>query len=421
VASSGGSPETPTVVFLGPTLSRAAAERLFRADYQPPAAKGDFYRYLGTRTQAIVLIDGLFHAQPSVWQREILAALAEGISVVGASSMGALRAAELHLFGMAGHGTVFQWYRDGVIDGDDEVALLHGAEDSDYRPLSEPLVNIRYNLQRAVQARLLLPDEEQATIEVLKKRYYGERSAQLLADAVNRLALPPSRAERLQRFLREEAVDLKRQDAVSLLEMCAASGAGTNPSAPHPLGGAKAFERLQRLEREEIDYRIFTVQGRAVPGKVVLQRAQARKDPVVHRQLLVRWFLTEWARLKAERCPASDEEAFVARWIEQHVGAPGDDWLARASLTRTEFRKSLSDLALVDWLRRTGAARFGVTEQAVEEAYLADWAALNGVQLLEGVQGMLARGPRALGFEWAPEVCLIRELQLTGRLDELGS
>ena len=103
----------------------------------------------------IVLIDGLFHGVPAVWQREIVAAMDDGIEVLGASSMGALRAAELAHYGMVGHGTIFGWYRDGVIDGDDEVALLHGDAADGFLPLSEPLVNLRATLARAVDAEVV--------------------------------------------------------------------------------------------------------------------------------------------------------------------------------------------------------------------------------------------------------------------------
>jgi hypothetical protein len=41
--------------------------------------------------------------------------------------MGALRAAELHTFGMVGVGRVFEGYRDGVYEDDDEVAVVHGS------------------------------------------------------------------------------------------------------------------------------------------------------------------------------------------------------------------------------------------------------------------------------------------------------
>ena len=72
------------------------------------------------------IVDGYFDTVPSVWHKEILVAMQRGVHVFGASSMGALRAAELHPFGMVGIGQVYEWYRDGTIDADDEVAVAHG-------------------------------------------------------------------------------------------------------------------------------------------------------------------------------------------------------------------------------------------------------------------------------------------------------
>ncbi len=93
--------------------------------------------------KTIILIDGVFHNTPSVWQRELLDAMEEGIQVLGASSMGALRAAELHGFGMIGYGTIFEWYRDGLIDGDDEVVLWHEPEEGEkYRKERKSLENL---------------------------------------------------------------------------------------------------------------------------------------------------------------------------------------------------------------------------------------------------------------------------------------
>lgn len=88
------------VVFLGPTLPVAEAKQLVRATFLPPARQGDVFRVLSDRPGVIVLIDGVFEAVPSVWHHELRAALASGVHLVGASSMGALRAAELHGEGM---------------------------------------------------------------------------------------------------------------------------------------------------------------------------------------------------------------------------------------------------------------------------------------------------------------------------------
>src|SRR6266545_598319 len=208
-------------VFLGPSLRREEARAILDADYYPPAGKGDVYRVLASGVEAIILIDGVFHSTPSVWQRELLDAMEERILVLGASSMGALRAAELHPYGMIGHGTIFQWYRDGVLDGDDEVALLHGPEEFDFRPMSEPLVNIRYTLQRAVAAGCLTAADSHRLIAFAKRLYYPERSYPRLLEAPLLKQWPDRRVSRLRRFLSERSVDLKRRDAIGVLRLWA--------------------------------------------------------------------------------------------------------------------------------------------------------------------------------------------------------
>jgi hypothetical protein len=128
------------VVFLGPSLPVTAAESILDTEYRSPAGQGDVYRVLASGVGTIVLIDGVFHQAPSVWQRELLDALEDGITVVGGASMGAIRAAELESFGMRGSGTIFRWYRDGVIDGDDEVALRHADAERARRPAANVVV-----------------------------------------------------------------------------------------------------------------------------------------------------------------------------------------------------------------------------------------------------------------------------------------
>src|SRR6185295_3890747 len=96
--------DVTVVLFTGPTLSpREACQRL-EAVCLPPAAQGDVYRASLRRPFAIGIIDGYFERVPAVWHKEILWAMSEGIHVFGSASMGALRAAELALFGMIGVG-----------------------------------------------------------------------------------------------------------------------------------------------------------------------------------------------------------------------------------------------------------------------------------------------------------------------------
>ena len=77
------------------------------AEYRPPAKRGDILAAVADGADIIGLIDGVFHQDCAVAHREILAAVKKGIKVVGASSMGALRAAEMDTLGMTGVGKIY--------------------------------------------------------------------------------------------------------------------------------------------------------------------------------------------------------------------------------------------------------------------------------------------------------------------------
>jgi hypothetical protein len=97
----------------------------------------------------IVLIDGIFYHGLSVWHRELVYAMLEGIVCIGAASMGALRAAELYRYGMIGVGQIFERYRDGEED-DSLVALSYNPET--YRPLDDPPISNAAKQADAIQA-----------------------------------------------------------------------------------------------------------------------------------------------------------------------------------------------------------------------------------------------------------------------------
>ena len=164
------------IVFTGPTLPAREAARQLDALYLPPVAQGDVYRAALRRPRAIGIIDGYFERVPAVWHKEILWAMAQGIHVFGSASMGALRAAELADFGMEGVGKVFEAYRDGVLEDDDEVALMHAPAEYGFRALSEPMVNIRFTLERAEAAGVVGAAARRALESAAKRLHYRERT-----------------------------------------------------------------------------------------------------------------------------------------------------------------------------------------------------------------------------------------------------
>ena len=117
--------------------------------------QGSFIGRRSMRPAVIGVIDGYFEVTPTVWHKEILWAMAQGIHVFGAASIGALRAAELDAFGMKGIGRIYEDFRDGVLEDDDEVAVLHGPAELGYPPLTEAMVNIRATLAAAAREGII--------------------------------------------------------------------------------------------------------------------------------------------------------------------------------------------------------------------------------------------------------------------------
>ncbi len=205
-------------VFVGPTLKpQEVAAILPDAICLPPVAQGDVYRAARTHPRAIGIIDGFFSGAPSVWHKEILWALAEGVPVFGSASMGALRAAELHAFGMRGVGRIFQAYVDGDLEDDDEVAVVHGPPETGYVAASEPMVNIRATLERA-RADGVISETLGAELEAAAKAmYFPRRTWPALMKVVAGQSGVEAELGRLKAWLPGGAVDQKREDALEML------------------------------------------------------------------------------------------------------------------------------------------------------------------------------------------------------------
>ncbi|HYO52704.1 TfuA-like protein [Archangium sp.] len=204
-------------VFVGPTLHAEEGRRELEAVFLPPAAQGDVYRAALERPRAIGLVDGYFDGVPSVWHKEILWAMAEGIPVFGSASMGALRAAELASFGMEGVGTVFEAFHRGELTDDDEVAMAHAPEEDGFRPLSEALVNMRATLAGAEREGVVDTPVRGALEQLAKGLYYPERSWPALLGRAVDSGLPPEPLRRLRDWLPRGRVDQKRADALAML------------------------------------------------------------------------------------------------------------------------------------------------------------------------------------------------------------
>ncbi len=214
-------------IFTGPTISPDIAQQHLDAVYLPPVKLGDVYRISELfEPRFIGIIDGYFNQVPAVWHKEILQAISQGIRLFGASSMGALRAAELDQLGMTGCGEIYQAYKSGVLppftdeafEDEDEVAVIHAPAELGYLTASDAMVNIRFTLAKAKQHRIIDQSTCRQLAKIAKKLFYADRSYTRILDIARQEELPENQLKSFSEWIVQHSVNQKQLDAICLLE-----------------------------------------------------------------------------------------------------------------------------------------------------------------------------------------------------------
>ncbi|MCT7377880.1 TfuA-like protein [Chelativorans salis] len=212
-SAAGETAEGPTVVFLGPTLPIAEAQAVLKAIYLHPAAQGDVVLAAHAfRPRAMVLIDGQFEDRPGVRHKEILWAMAQGITMIGAASMGALRAAELREFGMIGVGAVYRWFRRWALAPDDAVAVQSAPAEFGFFPLTDAMIDLQATFSRLMRDKMISPEERRALTLTARKMNFRDRTLKAV------LCEAGWGDDVLDKF-RDRIVRQKQRDALEALEI----------------------------------------------------------------------------------------------------------------------------------------------------------------------------------------------------------
>jgi len=223
------------VVFAGPSLAAPRRPDDPRLAWRPPAVAGDACELFDAGARAVVLIDGLFDQTLAIRHKELLGLIARGVPVIGGASMGALRAAELDVFGMVGVGRIYAAFASGRLDGDDEVAVLHGPAELDWPSMTEPLINIRATALRAAHRRVIDSPLARRLIQAAQAMFYKERTWESLLGAMSRTgAIDPASRRALEAWLPGGYLNLKEIDALACLEAALAVDPAAMPRRPFP-------------------------------------------------------------------------------------------------------------------------------------------------------------------------------------------
>jgi hypothetical protein len=358
------------VVFSGPTLGHETVREILDDPVcKPPAAMGDVYRCLDHNPDCIAIIDGYFEGVPSVWHKEILYAMAKGVHVMGSSSMGALRAAELSDFGMKGVGKIFQQFHSGDLEDDDEVAVLHGPEELEFVAATEAMVNIRETLIAAAAGGVLSAADSGKLTSIAKSCFYHDRQWEHILS----LAEPGMKRETLDRFrswLADGAVDQKRLDALSLLQEIRQLQA----SRPPPFKAEYRFE-WSEMWQNAITH-LFPAQ-KTIEEIDSLVLDELRLDTDEYSVAVVEAGLHYLAEGKATHTGNKVDDSELRRVFNDFKQRNGlldrkrlDSWLVDNDLNEVEFEHLMASLArrerlvdgfrgqldrtLLDWLKLSG-------------------------------------------------------------------
>ena len=171
-----------TIVFFGPSIAESEVRKLAAVTHAPPIKRGDLAAV--DDYDVIVILDGEFGQNMSVSPKEILAVLESGKTVIGASSMGALRASELDRSGMIGVGWVYEYFRRGAVRRDADVALVYSP--FDYKPMTVPMVDVEYWMEQVFAAGLIRGKERAALLKAARTLFFADRTPERLTDALRR-------------------------------------------------------------------------------------------------------------------------------------------------------------------------------------------------------------------------------------------
>lgn len=209
------------IVFFGPSIEAERVIEIIAATHAGPIKRGDLQ---STQDHdPVVILDGEFGQRLSVSPKEILALIDGGKTVIGAASMGALRASELDRFGMIGVGWIYERFKRAPIRTDDDVALIYSPIDG--RPITIPMVDIEFWVEWLDRQGCLTKTEGARLCREARKIFFAERTEEALMAKLGQ-TIGSDRLLELMRRSGNRLPNIKRQDSEAALRLAAGLSRG---------------------------------------------------------------------------------------------------------------------------------------------------------------------------------------------------
>jgi hypothetical protein len=217
------------IIFIGPSLSQQKARKILDADYRGPAKKGDLLilsasAFINLKDQPnainfVGLIDGLFLQDYPPTPIEVFQLLSnKNFHVVGGASIGALRAVELEKFGMVGIGKVFELFKSGTTNADDEVAVTFHPGDG-VSIQSEAMIDIRFNLFIAHKKNIITKRTKHIIAKTAKSIYFPYRNySNVIEETRTKFPELSRELDSFSSYINHHRLSLKEIDAIKVIK-----------------------------------------------------------------------------------------------------------------------------------------------------------------------------------------------------------
>lgn len=346
-----------TICYLGPSLPlHLAVELAPNVIFRPPARQGDLLSdTVEIQPDRILLIDGTFESTLSVWMKEIVFALSKEVKVYGASSMGALRAADLWRVGMIGHGKIYEWYRDGITEDDSEVAVLYALDSKgNYHSQSVPIVDVRATLIGVSKKLQIGIDHQEALLAAAKSIHFTRRNRDQLARVWSGILGEP-----IAQSLANNLWNQKAEDASALLRNYPFLIPEPEVEQPTETALSKFFwaqyDRDRKIKIEASEHSSIRIAQQHVSDYIALNSTDHHQIFWDARNFYLANMLAEKLGVRVSEPDVSREHARFCIRYGLHNQPDLALWISANNLTEGEFMILLIRMAVVrkmqEWLR----------------------------------------------------------------------
>lgn len=225
---------TKPIVFAGPSLD--LCDNLSQFEIKPPIKRGDLDLLIThSKPRTLVILDGVFGSNLAISPTECRQAIEMGHTLIGGSSMGALRASELWSVGMMGFGDVYNLFRIGKLKSDADVAVSYNKKLNQELTLS--IVHVRHILNILCQQQALSVAFARTLLLTARKIHWSERFPELLLDAWKESGLESGLLNKLTTMFSDISFNPKKRDASYIISLFTS---GLWPQQHHMKGEAHA-------------------------------------------------------------------------------------------------------------------------------------------------------------------------------------